>query len=161
VRRYHRAPDAAASLLARRSRHLWCAVSIIILARSDDSNHEKEPPLRLVVRRTLFYTYVALVLIATLAPLSGGIFDTAARYDKLAHVALLAGVAFLMLLSLDSGRRQEFIAAVVLTTALAGVIELLQGILPFRSAEPWDFAAGTVGAVLGAAAALPLVSKRE
>jgi len=117
--------------------------------------------LRLAVRRTLFYTYVALVLIATLAPLSGGIFVTAARYDKLAHVALLAGVAFLMLLSLDSARRQDVIAAVVLTAVLAGAIELLQGVLPFRSAEPWDFAAGTVGAVLGALAALPLVTKQK
>ncbi|UCG88265.1 MAG: hypothetical protein JSW71_06895 [Gemmatimonadota bacterium] len=117
--------------------------------------------MRLAVRRTLFYIYVALVLIATLAPLSGDILHAAARYDKLAHLALLAGVAFLMLLSKDSARRQDIVAAVVLTAVLAGAIELVQGILPFRSAEPWDFAAGVVGAAAGTFAALPFVSKQK
>ncbi len=117
--------------------------------------------MRLAVRRTVFYIYVALVLIATLTPLSGGIFDTAGRFDKVAHVALLAGVAFLLLLSRDSGRRQDVVVAVVLTAVLAGAIELLQGILPFRSAEAWDFAAGAAGAVLGAMVALPFVPRQK
>lgn len=117
--------------------------------------------MRLAMRRTAFYTYVALVLIATLTPLSGGIFDTAARFDKVVHVAMLAGVAFLMLLSQVSARRQDAVRALVLTAVLAGAIELLQGALPFRSAEPWDFAAGVVGAAVGVLAAMPLVSQQE
>ena len=105
------------------------------------------------IRRTILIAYLALVLLATLAPLSGDMYAAVSTFDKLAHVGLFAGVASLAVLNMTY-RWQAALRAVILTSVLAALIELVQGMLPFRSADWWDLWAGVLGACIGATFAM-------
>ena len=48
------------------------------------------------IRRIVFLAYIALVLGATLAPISGDTFDAVSGFDKLIHVGLFGGVSLLL-----------------------------------------------------------------
>ncbi len=110
----------------------------------------------LTLKRLVLTAYLGLVAVATLAPLSGGMYRPMAEFDKLVHMGLFAGVAFLMLWTEESGSHPRAITVILATTALAGLIELIQGVLPFRAADGWDFVAGAVGAVIGALARIAI-----
>ncbi len=112
----------------------------------------------LTFRRIVFAAYLGLVGFATLAPLSGGVYGPFAEFDKLIHVGLFAGVAFLMLWAEKSGLDPKTVTVIVVTAALAGLIELIQGVLPFRAMDGWDFLAGVIGAVIGAVAQVAVAS---
>ena len=105
------------------------------------------------LRRTVLIAYLTLVLLATLAPLSGDMYAAFVTLDKLAHVGLFAGVASLAVLN-TTYRWEAALWAVILTSVLAALIELVQGALPFRSAEWWDLWAGILGACIGATLAM-------
>ena len=102
----------------------------------------------LIFRRFVFFGYLATVLGATLAPLSGETYDVVSGLDKLVHVALFGGVALLLCWNLKSVTLQTTIAVFVLTTMFAAVIELVQGGLWYRSGDFWDLLAGALGALL-------------
>jgi VanZ family protein len=76
-------------------------------------------------------------------------YEGVSDFDKLAHVVLFGGVAFLAALNMNGGGKVFFVAA-TLTSFFAGLIELAQGLLPFRTAEWWDLWAGVIGACAGA-----------
>lgn len=113
----------------------------------------------LTFKRLVLAAYLGLVGFLTLAPLSGGVYSTFAEYDKLVHVGLFAGVAFLMLWAEQSGLDPRAVTVIVVTAALAGLIELIQGALPFRAMDGWDFLAGVIGAVIGAVAQVAIASR--
>ncbi len=67
-------------------------------------------------------------------------------FDKFLHAGaygLLAG-----LLTLATRTRKAAIAAIALTIAYGGLVEIAQGFIPERMGSWEDFAANTVGAVL-------------
>jgi VanZ family protein len=66
--------------------------------------------------------------------------------DKLAHLLVVGGLAVLFWWNLPAGRWRAP-AAVLLASAYAGVIELVQGILVFRTGDVMDLVAGVAGAV--------------
>ncbi len=103
----------------------------------------------LLRRRLVFLAYVFTVLGATLAPLSGGTYDAVSGLDKLVHVGLFGGVAVLLCWNLDSVSLKTTRFVLLLTTAFAAVIELVQGQLWYRSGDYWDLLAGALGAALG------------
>jgi len=103
----------------------------------------------LLPRRLMFLAYVATVLGATLAPLSGDAYDVVSGLDKLVHIALFGGVAVLLCWNLNSVSLQATRFVLLLTTAFAAVIELVQGRLWYRSGDYLDLLAGALGAVLG------------
>ena len=105
------------------------------------------------VRRIVLIAYIGMVLFATLAPLSGDWYEPVSALDKFAHVGLFAGVSFLAVLNVTY-RWEAALWAVILTSVLAALIELVQGTLPFRSADWWDLWAGVLGACIGAAIAV-------
>jgi VanZ family protein len=113
----------------------------------------------LTFKRIVFAAYLALVGFATLAPLSGGVLGPFADFDKLIHVGLFAGVAFLMLWAEKSGLDPRAVTVIVVTAVLAGLIEVIQGVLPFRAMDGWDFLAGVIGAVIGAVAQIAIASR--
>ena len=108
------------------------------------------------IRRIVLIAYLVLVLFATLAPLSGDWYAAVSTFDKLAHVGLFFGVAFLAIVNLTYSR-SAVLRAIFLTSMLAALIELVQSALPFRSGDWWDFGAGVLGAIAGALTALPLI----
>ncbi|MGQ0703396.1 MAG: VanZ family protein [Gemmatimonadales bacterium] len=68
------------------------------------------------------------------------------HFDKLVHFALFLGFATIYRLD-----RQPGIARVLLVSAgLAGGIELIQALLPYRSADWRDAVIGWAGALVGA-----------
>jgi VanZ family protein len=71
--------------------------------------------------------------------------------DKLAHALLVGALAGLIRWNLPAGRRQA-VVAVLLAGTYAGLIELIQGMLAFRSGDVVDLLAGMLGAVLVVAA---------
>ena len=103
----------------------------------------------LLRRRLVFLAYVFTVLGATLAPLSGGAYDSVAGLDKLVHVGLFGGVAVLLCWNLNSVSLKTTRFVLLLTTAFAAIIELVQGQLWYRSGDYWDLLAGALGAALG------------
>jgi glycopeptide antibiotics resistance protein len=106
------------------------------------------------IRRIVLAVYLAVVLTATLAPLSGGMYVAVAGLDKLVHLCLFAGVAFLVYWAQKSAGEPLPGTAVILASGLAGLIELIQSLLQYRSGDVWDFLAGALGAIFGAAAAV-------
>jgi len=103
----------------------------------------------LPLRRLVFVGYLATVLGATLAPLSSDAYTVVSGLDKLVHVALFGGVAILLCWNLNSISPQKTMLVVLLTTAFAAVIELVQGQLWYRSGDYGDLLAGALGALLG------------
>ncbi len=97
----------------------------------------------------VFVAYLATVLGATLAPLSGGAYDVVSGLDKLVHVALFGGVALLLCWNLSSLTLHSATAVFAVTTTFAAVIELVQGRLWYRSGDFWDLFAGALGALIG------------
>ncbi len=110
------------------------------------------------IRRTLLAVYLLLVMVSTLAPLSGDMYRPFAGFDKLVHFGLFAGVAYLLYWNLNSVRRPNPWISVSFATGLAGAIELVQSVLTYRSGDLWDFVAGGLGAVAGATLALGAAS---
>jgi VanZ family protein len=100
------------------------------------------------IRRTLLIAYIVGLLAVTLAPVPGSVYPPSG-FDKLVHVGLFGGLAFLIMWNLNSWRRITVVEALSLTVVAAILIEVLQGMLPFRNADTWDLLAGTVGALLG------------
>ncbi len=104
-------------------------------------------------RRGLMITYLIGLIVLTLAPVPA----TPAGppgLDKFVHIALFGGLAIVLYWNLRAGLwasvRRHLVIAVVLTAALAGLIEVLQALLPYRSGDVADLLAGAVGGFLGA-----------
>jgi VanZ family protein len=67
--------------------------------------------------------------------------------DKLAHLLVVGGLGVLVWWNLPAGRWRT-LTAILVASVYAGVIELVQGVLAFRSGDAIDFVAGVVGAAL-------------
>ena len=73
-------------------------------------------------------------------------------WDKAAHFASYAGLAFLLACAFGARARRSILAdlSLLAVVALYGVVdELLQMAVPGRSAELWDWAADVCGAAIG------------
>jgi len=64
-------------------------------------------------------------------------------FDKVVHFVMFAGLVLIGYWNVGSLTLVVFFAV-----ALAGGTELLQGFLPYRSREIWDFLAGAGGALV-------------
>jgi len=114
--------------------------------------------------RTLLGLYVMALLVITLAPLpDGGEFvEAVPGLDKLIHVLLFGGLAFLLMWNATrQGRALVFIKVFGLTVAAAALIEAVQNPLPYRSGDVWDLLAGAVGALIGVALATGMLGVRR
>ena len=104
-------------------------------------------------RHLLLVLYVAALLAATLTPVPGSVYPPSG-FDKLVHVVLFAGLAFLISWNVRSENYAiGAVVSLVLTVVAAAMIEAVQGVLPFRDADGGDLLAGAVGAGLGIAMA--------
>lgn len=77
-------------------------------------------------------------------------------HDKIAHLLLYAGLAFLVRLALRGTRLGPLAAlagAVAIASAYGATDELHQRFVPGRTCDVWDWAADTLGALVGAGAA--------
>ncbi len=101
---------------------------------------------RRMIRRAVLVGYLLTVLVILLSPISP---DVAVAhftwFDKAVHLVLFGGVVALGYWDTGSVATMAIVAVV-----LAGAVELLQGPLPYRSAESWDFVAGAIGALVAA-----------
>ena len=103
-------------------------------------------------RRTILAAYGGAVMVLLLAPIRAP--RVAARVpeaDKIVHAALFGLMAYLIWWNLTARRWTRALWAVALSGLLASAVEVLQSIIPYRSADPVDAAAGLAGAVLCAA----------
>jgi len=71
-------------------------------------------------------------------------------FDKLVHVALFLGLGFLTYWDLRAAGRPGLLPVVAAGVVLAALIELVQSLLPYRSGDAADLAAGAAGVVVGA-----------
>lgn len=100
--------------------------------------------------RRLVVVYLLVVFAVTLSPIPP---DTVAQlnftgFDKLVHALVIAG--FALILHWRPGSAPALSSAVfafLAASAVAGLIELLQQPLPYRSGDLRDFVAGVAGAV--------------
>jgi VanZ family protein len=72
--------------------------------------------------------------------------------DKLAHLLVVGGLGVLVWWNLPAGRWRT-LSAILLASVYAGLIELVQRVLVFRSGDAIDFVAGVAGATVFVAAA--------
>lgn len=117
-----------------------------VLMKPSFAAASKPPILRLVL-----FAYLATVLGATLAPLSGEAYEAVSGLDKLVHVVLFGGVAALLCWNLSTITVRSAAAVFAFTTVFAAAIELVQGRLWYRSGDFWDLLAGALGALAGVA----------
>ncbi len=106
------------------------------------------------VRTAIFTMYLLLVLAATLAPLSSDMYVAVSGFDKIVHLCMFAGLSFLLYWSHKTEGEPLPTSAVLFSSSLAGLIEIAQSPLRYRSGDWWDFFAGVLGATIGGAAAL-------
>jgi VanZ family protein len=72
--------------------------------------------------------------------------------DKAAHLCEYLLFTWLLVQALRAGRlrqREYLVLAWIYATSYGLLIELIQGLLPWRSAELWDAAMNAVGAAAG------------
>jgi VanZ family protein len=97
-------------------------------------------------RGNLLAVYLIAVFGLTLTPLPESP-EASGQIDKVVHFGLFAGLAVLVHWNLWSRRLRASTAAFA-ASAVAGLIELLQGPIPYRGADVWDLVAGAAGAML-------------
>jgi VanZ family protein len=104
-------------------------------------------------RRPALVAYLLIVAGVTLPPIPDLPY-TPRQFDKLVHVVLFAGLAVVVYWNVAAPSwRRRALKALGLSAAVAGLTEVLQALLPFRDADLGDFAAGSLGLLLGLAAA--------
>ena len=100
--------------------------------------------------RIAFGAYLTLTIVLLFAPVASGLpREYFTWFDKVVHFVMFAGLAFLGYWNVGS-----ITPVVLFAVALAGGTELLQGFLPYRSTEIWDFLAGAGGALAGIGVAI-------
>ena len=100
-----------------------------------------------VVRRTLFWLLVCIVLVLSVTP-AVGIQTSFSFSDKVAHFAAFFVLSFLFLLAY---RFSNPILTSLLFLSLFGLgIEVIQYFLPYRSFNLFDFVADILGVLFGA-----------
>lgn len=110
-------------------------------------------------RRRLIVAYLLVLFSITLAPIPA---DAAAQltiagYDKVIHALVIGGLA--LMLHGRPGTTTGIASAafaVLAASAVAGLIELFQEPLPYRSGDPRDFLAGVAGALSAVAVSINL-----
>lgn len=103
---------------------------------------------QVAVIRVIAAGYAAGVLVLGLIPMGPlPLPKTFVPQDKLMHAAVFAGFALLLALVARGNRGVAW--AVGGATAFGGLLELLQALVPYRSADWYDLAADAVGAGLG------------
>jgi VanZ family protein len=98
-------------------------------------------------RHKAFVGYVMFMLLLFLLPLPGTPENTTKYLDKAAHFGVFMGFAVLFHL----GRPSRPASALLASVAFAAIIEVLQGLLPYRDGDWADLAAGAAGGTIGAA----------
>ncbi len=96
------------------------------------------------LRRIVLGAYLALTLLVLFTPVASGLpSEYYTWFDKVVHFVMFAGLALVGYWNVGS-----ITPVVLFAVALAGGTELLQGFLPYRSREIWDFLAGAGGALV-------------
>ncbi len=98
-------------------------------------------------RRLLLGTYLGFILVLTLAPVPSTPLDQVRGFDKIVHFVLFGALAGLAYWCFDPPSRRAIWISLGLTVSMAGLVELAQAQLDYRSGDLRDFVAGTVGAV--------------
>jgi VanZ family protein len=96
-------------------------------------------------RHKIFLLYVVAMLLAFLLPVPAIPLAESRHFDKLMHFGIFLG--FALVVYVDKHWRPWW--TFLISVAFAGGIELVQGTLPYREGDWWDFAAGVAGAGLG------------
>jgi VanZ family protein len=97
---------------------------------------------------TLFFAYVIGVLVLMFAPVPGTA-PSVPQFDKVVHVAVFFGFAGLLYWDRRATPGATTTGVAFISMAAAGLVELVQIVLPYRSGSAWDFVAGALGAVAG------------
>ncbi len=97
------------------------------------------------LRRWVFRIYFLGMLVLFFYPIPEMPFHAPRQFDKMVHVVLFLGFAVLYRIN----RWPPVLQVLVVSAAFAGGVELVQGLIRYRSAEVADFVAGMVGAVVG------------
>ena len=97
-------------------------------------------------RHKVFVGYVLAMILAFLLPVPSTPLEEFDYIDKLVHFGIFLG--FALLFYIDRHWRAWW--TFLISSAFAGVIELVQASLPYRDGDWLDFAAGAAGAGLGA-----------
>lgn len=109
------------------------------------------------MRHKIFVGYVAFMVLAFLVPVPTVPLAEAHHLDKLVHFGVFLG--FALLLYID--RASKVVWMLLISFAFAGGIELVQGFLPYRDADWWDFFAGAAGAGLGVLLMIVVEARRQ
>lgn len=114
------------------------------ITRTGSHNNVKRIHESQTLRRTAFGAYLTLTLMLLFTPVASGFpSEYYTWFDKVVHFVMFAGLALLGYWNVGS-----ITPVVLFAVALAGGTELLQGFLPYRSREIWDFLAGAGGALV-------------
>lgn len=104
----------------------------------------KRIPESQTLRRTAFGAYLTLTLVLLFTPIASELpSEYFTWFDKVVHFVMFAGLALLGYWNVGS-----ITLVALFAVTLAGGTELLQGFLPYRSTEIWDFLAGAGGALV-------------
>lgn len=100
--------------------------------------------------RGLAAAYAACIFVASVAPLAAPA-QAGLYFDKAAHLVVYVVLAWLLSRAWRTGGRRsgDGLAVWVAATAYGGLIELVQSMLPWRSAEAADLLMNAAGAGLG------------
>jgi VanZ family protein len=99
----------------------------------------------------LFLAYVAGVVVLMFAPVPASA-PSLPGFDKFVHVGVFLLFGALLYWDRSETSRADATSVILMTSAAAGLVELIQIVLPYRSGSMLDFVAGVLGGVVGALA---------
>lgn len=108
---------------------------------SDDRDRARRSTAGTVV----LVAYVVGMMVAFLAPVPVLPLTDTGGIDKSVHLLLFAGFAFLY----RAGDVASMVATLLVSTAFAAAIEVVQSMIWYRSGDVWDVVAGVIGATAG------------
>ena len=97
------------------------------------------------MRHRIFVGYVALMVLAFLAPVPSTPLAESSYADKLVHFGIFLGFA----LFLHADRAPKAWWTFLTSFGFAAAIELVQSVLPYRDGDWGDLGAGAAGATVG------------
>ena len=117
---------------------------------------------RTSLRRAILASYGLAVTVSMVAPIRGPqLAASIPQADKVVHAAVFGVMTGLIWWNLEARHRRRVFWAVVLATLFAGLVEVAQYFVPYRSAELLDAAAGLAGALVCAVVLDRAVGGRE
>lgn len=103
------------------------------------------------IKKVIFYIWVVIVFVLIAMPMPVYDGDIEKMYDKVAHVIMFGGVAYLFILAYEYKFKKLsklLLTAFILGVSYSAIAEVIQNFVPGRDVSELDLLAGIIGTII-------------